>query len=43
MKYLDEILNYYRAFYEMNISVDFVGTDDDISGYQFVAALFAIW
>lgn len=38
MKYLDEILNYYRAFYEMNISVDFVGTDDDISGYQFVAA-----
>ena len=38
MKYLDEILNYYRAFHEMNISVDFVGTDDDISGYQFVAA-----
>ncbi|MCR4738970.1 MAG: beta-galactosidase [Lachnospiraceae bacterium] len=37
-KYPDEILNYYRAFYELNIPVDIIGSDDDISGYRIVIA-----
>ncbi|MCR5733285.1 MAG: beta-galactosidase [Lachnospiraceae bacterium] len=37
-KYPDEILNYYRAFYEQNIPVDIIGSDDDISGYRLVIA-----
>lgn len=38
LKYLDEILNYYRAFYKLNISVDIIGTEDDFSRYEVIAA-----
>jgi len=38
LKYPDEILNYYRAFYEMNIAVDIIGTNDPIGGYAIVVA-----
>lgn len=38
LKYLDEVLNYYRAFYELNIPVDIIGTGDSLAGYGLVAA-----
>lgn len=38
LKYLDEILNYYRAFFENHIPVDIIGVDDDFSKYKFIAA-----
>lgn len=38
LKYYDEILNYYRAFYEMNVSVDVIGYNDPIGGYDIVVA-----
>lgn len=38
LKYVDEILNYYRGFFENHISVDIIGVDDDFSKYQFIAA-----
>lgn len=32
------LLDYYRPFYEMGVSVDFVAPDEDLSGYQLVLA-----
>lgn len=38
LHYCDEIRNYYKAFNNLNIPVDLIGVDDDLSGYSFVAA-----
>lgn len=38
LKYVDEILNYYRGFFDNHISVDIIGVDDDFSQYQCIAA-----
>lgn len=38
LKYPDEVMNYYRAFYEMNIPVDIIGINDPIGGYSIVVA-----
>lgn len=38
LKYPDEVMNYYRAFYEMNIPVDVIGYDAPIGGYDIVVA-----
>lgn len=38
INYIDEISSYYHALYTQNISVDIVGTDDDISKYSLVIA-----
>ena len=38
LQYCDEILNYYKAFNNLNISVDFIGVEDDLSHYSFVVA-----
>ena len=31
LKYVDEILNYYRGFFDNHISVDIIGVDEDFS------------
>lgn len=36
LKYHDELLNYYRAFHSLNIPVDVVGMDTDLSQYKVV-------
>lgn len=38
LDYCDEILNYYKAFNNLNISVDLISTEDDLSGYSLVLA-----
>lgn len=38
LRYCDEILNYYKAFHNLNIPVDIIGVEDDLSGYALVAA-----
>lgn len=38
IQYHQEVLQYYRALSEMNISVDFVSVEDDLSAYQLVLA-----
>lgn len=38
LNYLDEILNYYKAFNNLNIPVDIISMEDDLSGYSFVTA-----
>lgn len=38
VKYLDEVLKYYRALYESSISVDIIGSEDDLSKYKLVIA-----
>ena len=38
LHYYDEVLNYYKAFNNLNISVDLISVEDDLSGYSFVAA-----
>lgn len=38
LRYLDEIERYYSAFREHNISVDFIGAEDDFAGYGVIAA-----
>jgi len=38
LRYCDEILNYYKAFHDLNIPVDIIGVEDDLSRYAFVAA-----
>lgn len=38
LKYPEEVMNYYRAFYEMNIPVDIIGYNDPIGGYDIVIA-----
>lgn len=38
LHYVDEILKYYTAFNTLNIPVDFIGAEDDLSAYKVVAA-----
>ncbi|MDE7276993.1 MAG: beta-galactosidase, partial [Lachnospiraceae bacterium] len=38
LRYCDEILNYYKAFHNLNISVDIISVEDDISQYSLVVA-----
>lgn len=38
LKYKDEVLNYYKALYDMNIPVDIIGTEDELEQYQVVIA-----
>ena len=38
LKYHDEILNYYTALHDLNISVDLIGVEDDLSQYEVVIA-----
>ncbi len=38
IRYVDTILEHYRAFWEAGIEVDFVGMKDDLEGYTLVTA-----
>ncbi|XEC96157.1 beta-galactosidase [Paenibacillus tarimensis] len=38
LKYLNEVQNYYDAFFEQNIQVDVVGIDTDLSEYRMIVA-----
>lgn len=38
LHYVDEILKYYTAFNTLNIPVDFIGAEDDLSDYKVVVA-----
>ncbi|KAF1295824.1 beta-galactosidase [Enterococcus sp. JM4C] len=38
LKYVDQIHQYYRYFYDQNIAVDFVSAEDDLTGYSLVVA-----
>lgn len=38
VKYPDEALRYYKAFFESNVPVDIIGADDDLSKYRLVIA-----
>lgn len=38
INYCEEIKQYYKAFYEMKYSVDFVSVEDDLSSYKLVVA-----
>ena len=38
LRYCDEILNYYKAFHNLNISVDMISVEDDLSQYSLVVA-----
>lgn len=38
LHYVDEILKYYTAFNSLNIPVDFIGAEDDLSAYNVVIA-----
>ncbi len=38
LKYKDEILNYYRAFEDLHIPVDVIGTGDPLDGYDLIVA-----
>lgn len=38
LHYCDEILNYYKAFNNLNIPVDLISVDDDLSAYRLVAS-----
>ena len=38
LQYCDEVLNYYKAFNNLNIPVDLIGVEDDLSDYSFVVA-----
>ena len=38
LHYCDEILNYYKAFNNLNIPVDLISVEDDLSAYRLVAA-----
>ncbi len=38
MKYVDEIRNYYSAFHRMNIPVDLISVEDDLTSYELVIA-----
>ena len=38
LDYKEQILDYYRAFYDLNIPVDFVGAEDDLGGYRLLVA-----
>ena len=43
LKYLNEMQNYYDAFYEQNIQVDLVGMDADLSRYGLSLRRCCIW
>ena len=36
LKYLDEVERYYTAFYEQNIPVDIISSEDPLDGYGLV-------
>lgn len=38
LHYFDEVLNYYKAFNNLNISVDLISVEDDLSKYSLVIA-----
>jgi len=38
LKYQDEVLNYYTALHNKNVSVDIIGVEDDLSKYDLVIA-----
>ncbi len=38
LKYRDEVLNYYTALHERNISVDIIGVEDELEKYKIVIA-----
>lgn len=38
LKYKDEVFNYYQVLHAMNIPVDFVGPEDDLSKYSLLIA-----
>lgn len=38
LRYCDEILNYYKAFHNLNVPVDIIGVEDDLSQYSLVIA-----
>lgn len=38
LKYYDEVLRYYEALHSLNISVDVIGMEDDLSEYKMVIA-----
>lgn len=38
LHYVDEIFNYYKALNDLNISVDLISVEDDLSKYSFVIA-----
>ena len=38
LHYYDEVLTYYKAFHSLNIPVDMISVEDDLSGYAFVVA-----
>lgn len=38
LKYMDEVVRYYTALYEKNISVDIVSVEDDLSAYKVLIA-----
>ena len=38
LKYVDEIRNYYSAFHRMNIPVDLISVEDDLTSYDLVVA-----
>lgn len=38
LDYKEEVLNYYRALFDMNIPIDFVGAEDELDRYQILIA-----
>lgn len=38
INYYEELLTYYKAFYRLNIPVDFISTEDELTGYGLVVA-----
>jgi beta-galactosidase len=38
LKFLETVMQHYRAFWELGISVDIIGPEDDFSGYKLITA-----
>lgn len=38
LSYPQEVLNYYRAFYELNIPIDIISAEDDFAPYKMIVA-----
>lgn len=38
LKYVDEVLKYYQAFNKLNIAVDIISVEEDLSNYELVVA-----
>ncbi len=38
LRYIEQVEKYYKAFYNMNVAVDFVKPDADLTGYKVVVA-----